>query len=225
MIRVLVTDDDSFVRKGIISLIELNSEIKVIAEAATGIEAIELVEKLKPDVILMDVRMPELDGITAAQIIKQKFPEIKMLILTTFNEMEYVQGAIEAGAVGYLLKDSSYQELVDTIVRAHKGYVQFSPGVFPKLNYDNKLTSSPILTNYTEDLQTLPPYLKALTGREKEILSLIILGRSNREISAKLFLSMQTVKNHITKILDKLNVNDRTEATKLASIYLHLLQD
>jgi DNA-binding NarL/FixJ family response regulator len=202
----------------------MSREIEIVGEAGGGIEALGMVKTLRPEMVLLDVRMPEMDGITTAFMINQKFPGIKVVILSTFNEMEYVQGAIEAGAVGYILKDNSYQEIVDTIVRAHKGYVQFSPGVFPKLNYDSKRTVLHVLTNYTEDLQTLPPYLKALTTREKEILCLIILGRTNREISDELCISMQTVKNHITKILDQLNVNDRTQATKLASIYLPLLQ-
>jgi len=226
MIKLLIVDDDAMVRNGLIALFKKNSKIEVIGEAENGIKAIEQVELLSPDLLLMDVRMPEMDGLAAGYIINQRFPEVKILIFSMLGDQEYVRRSIQFEASGYLLKDTSYQEIVQVIILVHSGSTYFGPGVFPYEKY-NKTNNNSLdfaqSTNYKEDLLELPSFLKKLTIREKEVLRLIILGYKNWQIGEKLNISPHTVKNHITRIYIHLKVNDRNEATQLASFYLPLL--
>jgi DNA-binding NarL/FixJ family response regulator len=225
MIKLLIVDDDAMVRNGLIALFKKNSKIEVIGEAENGIQAIEQVKLLSPDLLLMDVKMPEMDGLAAGYIINQKFPEVKILIFSMLGDQEYVRRSIQFEASGYLLKDTSYQEIVQVIILVHSGSTYFSPGIFPyeKWNNNNGLNFPQSTNNYKEDLLELPYFLKKLTVREKQVLCLIILGYKNWQISEKLNISPHTVKNHITRIYIHLKVNDRNEATQLASFYLPLL--
>ncbi|MGG6296879.1 response regulator [Leptolyngbya sp. AN02str] len=219
MIRVLIVDDQSLIRQGLKTLLELEPDLQILAEAEHGQEAIACVEALAkqnqlPDVILMDVRMPVMDGVAATGAIAQQFPQIKILVLTTFDDEAYVVAALQKGAVGYLLKDTPSEELAEAIRMVHKGYTQLSPGILPKLTAG--LTAAVT--------QPQPPLaLEQLTPREREVLKLIAQGASNREIAQALYISEGTVKNHVTNILGRLNLRDRTQAALFANTFLNQL--
>lgn len=211
MIRVLLVDDQSLIRQGLRALLELDAQLEVVGEAENGQTAIQLIETLYatsflPDIILMDIRMPIMDGVAATREICQNFPQIKVLVLTTFDDDEYVTAAMNYGATGYLLKDTPSEELAIAIRAVHKGYTQLAPGIVKKL-----LTPTPIQS---------PPALDELTKREMEVLRLVATGASNREIAQKLFISEGTVKNHVTNILNRLNLRDRTQAAIFANAFL-----
>lgn len=208
MIRVLLVDDQSLIRQGLRALLELDAQLEVVGEAENGQAAINLVEQLQPDVILMDIRMPIMDGVAATREICKKFPQIKVLVLTTFDDDEYVTAAMNHGATGYLLKDTPSEELAIAIRAVHKGYTQLAPGIVKKL------------LNPPTQIQSPPSALDELTKREMEVLRLIASGASNREIAQKLFISEGTVKNHVTNILNRLNLRDRTQAAIYANSFL-----
>ncbi len=215
MIRVLLVDDQSLIRQGLRALLELDAQLQVVGEAENGQTAIQVVKtlyatSLQPDVILMDIRMPIMDGVAATREICQEFPQIKVLVLTTFDDDEYVTAAMNNGAMGYLLKDTPSEELAIAIRAVDKGYTQLGPGIVKKL-----LHKFPPATK-----QSLPPILQELTPREMEVLKLIATGASNREIAQKLFISEGTVKNHVTNILNRLNLRDRTQAAIFANSFL-----
>jgi DNA-binding NarL/FixJ family response regulator len=216
MIRVLLVDDQLIIRQGIRSLLESQPEFEVVGDAENGQIAIGQVETLQPDVVLMDIRMPLMDGVAATQIICQRFAETKVLVLTTFDDNEYVLQAMRFGARGYLLKDTSAEELAHTIRYVYKGYTQFGPGLFEKAIAEFPISANPHPT-------TLPPELAELTQRERQVLRLIATGANNREIAESLFVSEQTVKNHVTNILSRLSLRDRTQAAIFASSFLSLL--
>ena len=211
MIQILVVDDQSLIRQGLKALLELDPELTVIGEAENGQIAIQLAQELHPDVILMDIRMPLMDGVAATQEILQKLPQTKVLVLTTFDDDEYVRAAIDRGAMGYLLKDTPSEELAVAIHAVHKGYTQLGPGIVKKL-----LARSPL----PPAKPSPPPVLQELTPRELEILHLIASGANNREIAQQLFISEGTVKNHVTNILNRLNLRDRTQAAIFANTFL-----
>jgi DNA-binding NarL/FixJ family response regulator len=210
-IKILVVDDQSLIRQGLKALLELDPELIVIGEAENGQIAIQLAQELHPDVILMDIRMPLMDGVAATQEILQKLPQTKVLVLTTFDDDEYVQAAIARGAMGYLLKDTPSEELAVAIHAVHKGYTQLGPGIVKKLLVKSPLPPAKPLP---------PPVLQELTPRELEILHLIASGANNREIAQQLFISEGTVKNHVTNILNRLNLRDRTQAAIFANTFL-----
>lgn len=222
MIRVLLVEDQEIVRRGLKTLLETKPDIQVIGEAGNGQQAISAVEafhvsETMPDVILMDIRMPVMDGVTATQQICQKFPGSKILVLTTFDDSQYVSEALRFGAKGYLLKDTPSEELAEVIRAIHRGYTQFGPGILEKL----MATSSVSEPSKPEEL---PPGLTELTTREREVLRMIATGASNREIAQALFLSEGTVRNHISHILTRLNVRDRTQAAIVANSCLTWLE-
>ena len=215
MIRLLLVDDQSLIRRGLRALLELEPDLEIVGEAETGQAAVEQVRLLKPDVVLLDVRMPVMDGVTATPLILQEVPQTKVLVLTTFDQDNYVAQALQRGASGYLLNDTPSEELAATIRLVHRGYSQFGPGILQKA-----------LTKVTAPTQPeLPPGFADLTPREKEVLRLIAQGASNREIAQQLFLSEGTVKNHVTSVLGRLNLRDRTQAAIFASSVLELLID
>lgn len=216
MIRVLLVDDQIIIRQGLQSLLESKPDLQVVGDAENGQQAIEQVEALKPDVVLMDVRMPIMDGVAATKTICQRFPGTKVLVLTTFDDDEYISQAMRFGAMGYLLKDTPSEELAQAIRSVHKGYTQFGPGLFEK-------AISNFLTSTQAQPTRLPPELEELTPRERDVLHLIATGASNREIAEALYISERTVKNHITSILSRLNLRDRTQAALFASSFLPLL--
>jgi DNA-binding NarL/FixJ family response regulator len=216
MIKVLLVDDQSLIRQGLKALLELESDLEIIGEAENGKIAIQIVEKLHPDVVLMDIRMPVMDGVAATKEICQRFPEVKVLVLTTFDDDEYVSQALKFGAMGYLLKDTPSEELANAIRTVKKGYTQLAPGLVEKIMAKvTTPTPSP----------SLPANWAELTPREKEVLRLIAGGASNKEIAKALYISEGTVKNHVTNILNRLNLRDRTQAAILANTYLPLLND
>ncbi len=205
MIQLLLVDDQGIIREGLRSLLEAKTDLRIVGEAENGQMAVELALSLKPDVVLMDVRMPIMDGVAATRILMEKAPDIKVLVLTTFDDDEYVTQAIRCGAKGYLLKDTPSTELADAIRAVHKGYTQFGPGLIEKT-----LGGSPSMLEP-------PPEFAQLTPREQEVLQLIAKGCSNREIAEQLYISERTVKNHVNSVLRRLNLRDRTQVAILAS--------
>ncbi len=218
MIKVLLVDDQSLIRQGLRALLELEPDLEIVGEAENGEQAINFVAQFQPDVILLDIRMPIMDGVAATQEIQKRFAKTKILVLTTFDDDEYVSAALKNGAMGYLLKDTPSEELAVAIRAVHKGYTHLGPGIVKKL-----------LTQFSHVAPTqsppVPSSLTELTPREKEVLRLIATGASNREIAQELYISEGTVKNHVTNILNRLNLRDRTQAAIWANTYLSYLNE
>jgi DNA-binding NarL/FixJ family response regulator len=222
VVRVLVVDDQRLMRDGIASLLEMQEAIEVVGTASNGQEALEKAVSLRPDVILMDVRMPVMDGVVATGQVRSKLPSCRILMLTTFDDDEYVIAALQAGASGYLLKDLPAPDLASAVRAVYKGIYQLDPVVASKViaslsrlqtidsakqSVSVSSTSSPM-----SNAGTPSPRLADLTGREVEVLRLIAKGATNREIAERLVISEGTVKNHISNILSRLGLRDRTQA-------------
>lgn len=205
-IRVLLADDQALFREGLDTLLSIHKDIEVVGQASNGLEAVDLALKLHPDVILMDMQMPILNGIGATRRLKQSLPECRVIMLTTFNENETIFDALRAGAVGYLLKDVGSAQLAESIRATSKGESILDPSVAAKVVAEFSRVSSMVSAT---GLEMLP---EPLSEREVELLGLIASGLSNKEISETLFITEGTVKNHITHILGKLGVRDRTQA-------------
>ncbi|MBH8562350.1 response regulator transcription factor [Nostoc sp. CENA67] len=218
MIKLLLVDDQSLIRQGLKALLELEPDIEVAGEAENGENAIDLVEQLQPDVVLMDIRMPVMDGVAATREIQKRFVGVKILVLTTFDDDAYVTAALQNGAIGYLLKDTPSEELAVAIRAVYKGYTQLGPGIVKKL-----LTQ--FSTMPSTQATSVPSNLAELTPREKEVLRLIATGASNREIAQQLYISEGTVKNHVTNILNRLDLRDRTQAAIIANTFLSYLNE
>lgn len=225
MISLLLVDDQTLVRQGFRVLLEAHEDIQVVGEAENGTQAIQQVEALHPDIVLLDVRMPEMDGVAAVQAICQQFDDVNVLMLSTFDDAEYLHRAIRFGAIGYLLKDTNAEELVQAIRMACQGYTQFGPGLLQQaigcIQWES--VDLPPAT-FSNSLIQLPPELQKLTKREQEVLCHIITGETNRQIAEALFISERTVKNHVTSILSRLNLPGRVQAAMFASPFLPLLQ-
>jgi NarL family two-component system response regulator LiaR len=203
-IRVLVVDDHTIIRKGMKAVLELAPDIKIIGEAGNGLEALQQAEKLHPDVILMDLVMPEMDGIEATRQIKALQSEVRILVLTTFTGEELIFPAIKAGALGYQLKDSSPEALVEAIRQVYRGEPSLHPIIARKV-LQELLTPS-----------EKPPTSDPLTQREVEVLRLIAQGFENKEIAEKLVISEATTRTHVSNILSKLHLASRTQAALYA---------
>jgi len=199
-IRVLIVDDHSVVRQGLRMFLAMDSELEVVGEALDGKDAISQVEELSPDVVLMDLVMPEMDGIEATRIICKSYPEVEVIALTSVLEDQAIIKAIRAGAIGYLLKDTEAHELRRAIKNAATGKVQLSPQIAARL---------------MQDLRT-PESHEKLTQREEEVLILVAKGKSNKEIGEALYLSIPTVKTHVSNILRKLSLQGRMQAALYA---------
>lgn len=209
-IRVLIVDDHPMVRQGLHTFLELHQEIEVVGEAADGLQAVEQVCQLQPDVVLMDLVMPHLDGIAATRQIRSFSPTTQVLALTGFAEDDKVFPAIEAGALGYLLKDVNPDDLVKAIQAAQRGEVPLHPNITKKLMQQVAARAGqPPTIERTEVGET---DLAELTERELEVLRLIATGLNNREIAQRLIISEKTVKTHVSNILTKLHLADRTQA-------------
>jgi len=206
-IKIILVDDQMLFREGLSTLLSVHDDIEVVGEAENGAEAIKLVAKLKPDVVLMDVRMPILDGVAATRKLNQDHPKSRVIMLTTFDDDEYVFEGLRAGAVGYLLKDVPSKKLVEAIRAAAKGESFLQPSVAAKVVAEFMRMSGN--TAVSPPQQSL---IDPLSNRELEILNLVASGASNREIATSLFIAEGTVKNHVTNILGKLGVRDRTQA-------------
>ena len=199
-IKIVIADDHKIVREGLRMFLNLDPELEIVGESSTGLEALELCRVLKPDVVLMDILMPEMDGITATMAIRKEVPETEVLALTSVLDTGAVVGAIKAGAIGYMLKDADADELCRAIHAAAAGQVQLSPKAAERL-----------LTNVR-----MPITEETLTGRENEVVRLIASGKSNKEIALTLNISETTVKTHVSKILAKLNLSSRTQVALFA---------
>ncbi|MEM8722215.1 MAG: response regulator transcription factor [Cyanobacteria bacterium P01_G01_bin.39] len=212
MIRILLADDQPLFREGLIALLSLASDLEIVGEANHGQEAIALAQHLQPDVILMDVRMPICNGVEATRKIHIAYPWIQILVLTTFDEDEYVFQSLEAGALGYLLKSTPAKQVAIAIRNIRSGYSQLGPTIAPKVFAQIKSSTSVNRQNYRD----------LFNQRELEILQLLGLGKSNQEIALDLHLAEGTVKNHMTNIFGQLEVRDRTQAALWA--HRNLLQ-
>jgi DNA-binding NarL/FixJ family response regulator len=197
----LLVDDQDLIRRGLTALLTTDPNLEVVGEAGNGEEAVTLVAQLNPDVVLMDVRMPVTDGVSGTRQICQRFPTTKVLMLTTFDDQEYVAQALQAGASGYLLKDTPFEELTQAIYLVHKGYTQIGPGLATKVLVHPAPVAQP------ENIETWV----ALSEREKDIVRLVAQGYNNREIAQSLHIAEKTVKNYITNILNQLDLRDRTQ--------------
>ena len=220
-IRVLLVDDQALIREGLTIILDAQPDIKVAGQAADGQEAVGLAVQLQPDVILMDIKMPRMDGIKATRRIKEDLPETPIVILTTYAEDELVFEGIRAGALGYLLKDITRDQLVEAVRGASRGEAQIAPAIAAQVLAEFQRMSNVLRptrqtpTPTAEATADLPP-MEALTPREETILRLLTEGLTNAGIAARLHLSEGTVKNHVSEILSKLHANDRTHAVVLA---------
>jgi DNA-binding NarL/FixJ family response regulator len=205
MIKVLIADDQRLVREGISSLLSIQDGLTVVGIACDGKEAVERATELNPDVILMDVRMPVMDGVEATAVLRQRLPDCRVLMLTTFDDEQYVVEALRAGANGYLLKDLPAADLAQAVRMAHAGVHQFDPSA------TGRLIAALGRPPEKSEVDT------RLTAREVEVLRLIAGGATNREIARRLVVSEGTVKNHVSSILSRLGLRDRTQA----AIYAH----
>jgi DNA-binding NarL/FixJ family response regulator len=220
-IRVLLVDDQTLLRESFRRLLELEGgNLRVVGAAGDGQEALALTERLAregiaPDVVLMDVRMPRMDGVQATRQLLVRFPRTRVMMLTTFDDEEYVVEGLRAGATGYLLKDASADQLIEAIHAVHRGEAPLQPSVAAKLVA--RLAHTPVVSApapVSPSPSAMAPMLPGteLTEREREILALIARGQSNREIGETLFITEGTVKNHVSNILSKLGLRDRTQA-------------
>ena len=215
MIKVLLVDDQTLVRQGIRLLLEIEADIQVVGQAANGREAVQQVETLRPDVVLMDVRMPEMDGIQATQVLTERFPEVGVIILTTFDDDEIVFEGIKAGARGYLLKDVSSEEMAEAVRKVAAGGALIQPRITRKVlaEFSRMAAGGAEKPTAKGPSGTRPqPLADPLTEREQEVLRALAGGLSNREIAERLVITEGTVKNHVSNLIDKLGVRDRTQA-------------
>jgi DNA-binding NarL/FixJ family response regulator len=205
-IRVLLVDDQALFREGLETLLSVHKDIQVVGQASNGRDAVEIAAKVHPDVVLMDVRMPILDGVRATRLLKEAQPQCRVIVLTTFDDDEYIFDALRTGAAGYLLKDVASARLVEAIRATARGESILEPSVAAKVIAEFTRVSSMVPSAQMEQL------VEPLSERELEILSWIARGASNKEIADQLFIAEGTVKNHVTHILGKLGVRDRTQA-------------
>jgi DNA-binding NarL/FixJ family response regulator len=204
--KILICDDQAVIRDGLELLLNLEKDFQVVALAQDGAQAIDLAAEKSPDLVLMDLKMPGMNGIEATRQIRSRFPQIKILVLTTYDDDEWVFDAIRAGADGYLLKDTPREQIISAVRGTFLGKSYIDPGVAGKLLHQvssNQKQPSSLLTD-------------RLTDRETDVLRLLAKGLNNNEIASQLHLSEGTVRNHVSAILDKLNVSDRTQAAVIA---------
>jgi two-component system, NarL family, response regulator LiaR len=201
VIRVMLVDDHAMVRRGLATFMKAYEDLELAGEAESGETAIKLCEKAHPDVILMDMMMPDMNGAVATRKIREQFPKVQVIALTSFKEEQLVKSALEAGAIGYLLKDVSADDLVKAIRAAHEGRATLSPEAAQALVH---AANQPPAPGYD------------LTERERGVLALMVEGLNNTQIAGRLFVSSSTIKSHVSSILSKLGVTSRTEAVALA---------
>ena len=212
MIKVLIADDQEIMREGLKMLLNIDNEVKIVESACNGREAYTKAKICNPDIILMDMKMPEMDGAEATALIKAELPEIKIIVLTTFNDDEYIYKSLKSGASGYLLKDANPDTIISAIKTVFHGGSIIQPDVAAKLiNQFAKLANSE--RNQKANTDSLNDYnrIDCLTEREIKICTLLAEGLNNKEIGNSLYISEGTVKNHITNILNKLELRDRTQ--------------
>lgn len=200
----MIADDHSMIREGLKNLLELDGDIQVIAEAENGIDCLNKLENCSPDVLLLDINMPEMNGLEVLENLKSQKKKNKVLVLTVHNEVEYLMKAVDIGVNGYLLKDSESAELKKAIVSVYNGETYIQPSLIPSLN-------SKMIERSIDDDK-----IRNLTNRELEVLKLLSVGMFNKEIAEDLSISERTVKNHVSNIFKKLDVTDRTQAAVFA---------
>lgn len=216
MIKIIIVDDQVLFAETLKMVLESRSpEMKVIGLAHTGSQAVEMTGALNPDIVLMDVRMPEMDGVLATRIIHTKYPEVRILVLTTYDDDEYIVDALRYGAVGYILKNIAPDKLIDCITAIKNGNVLISPEVAKKL-VDHAAGPHAASSEKTASEASADLWYDILSRREREILRLLANGLDNKQIADKLSLADQTVKNHISVIYSKLGVHDRVKLAMLA---------
>ena len=212
MIKIMIVDDQPLVREGLGTLLGLRPEIEVVGMAGDGTEALKKALELQPDIVLMDIRMPTTNGVEGTKLIKERLPDVKVLILTTFNDSEFVFDALEEGASGYLLKDMPTDTIAQAILTVHHGGVvlpkEFTSQVLPELRMKNH-----------DKPAELPNDLRELSDREREVLMHLGQGMNNKEIADTLFITEGTVKNHVSNVIQKLGLRDRTQAAIFAVRY------
>lgn len=208
-IRILIADDHSIIRRGLRTLFSRNPGFTVTAEAGDGREAVEQVRKKRPDIAILDVSMPGMTGIEATRIIREEFPEVRVLILTIYDSEEYVYQMVRAGANGYVLKDASSKELFDAVRAVHAGERFFSPGI-------SRIMIEQFVRRARSGPEVRPAAAQELTPREVEVLRLIAAGLTNPKIAARLFLSVKTVNTHRTNIMNKLNIHETAGLVRYA---------
>ena len=209
-VRLVVVEDQLLVRRGIVELLEPEEEVEVVGEAADGVEALRQIPRLKPDVALVDARMPRMDGIELIRRLSEEHPQVAAIVLTTFDDDEYVFGGLRAGAKGYLLKDTSPEDLVSAIKKASRGETVLGSPVASRLVAE--LARSPLPAGDEPEADS-----EVLSGREIEVTKLVGQGATNAEIAATLYISEGTAKNNVSKILRKLGLRDRTQLALYAA--------
>ncbi len=217
MIRIMLVDDQKLFIKSLKRVIEsIAEDMEVIAIAYDGNEALKLMELRLPEILLLDVRMPGMDGVDTARVVAEKYPEVQVVMLTTFDDDNYVKEALKYGVVGYILKDIEPKDLISCIRAINSGSVLISPSVASKLfnQIQHFESRDKIGVNTVED--PIPPWMKSLSLREREVLKLIAKGLTNRQIADKLFIAEQTVRNHVSIIYSKLGVHNRISTMQLA---------
>jgi DNA-binding NarL/FixJ family response regulator len=226
-IRVLVADDQALIRRGMTLMLSVESDMEVVGQASDGVEAVEMAQRLRPDVVLMDLHMPRKGGVAATREIMLSLPDTHVLVLTTLDAEETVFEAIRAGAHAYLLKDASEEELLETVRAVHRGESRLTPQIARKVMDQFRRLGSPIeassagtsasgpaassKASAAAQAQSAASVAETLSDKEEKILSLIAEGRSNKQIAAAVFLAEGTVKNYVSRIMEKLHANTRTE--------------
>jgi DNA-binding NarL/FixJ family response regulator len=215
-IKVMIADDQRLMREGLKTILDLEQDLSIVQLAENGKDTLEKIAYAKPDVILMDIRMPVMDGVECTRIIKQQYPEVKVIILTTFDDDEYIIEALKNGAAGYILKDLSSEKLISAIRDAYNGNSIMQPEIAAKvISLITGVTKEQVHSNAAGEYK----YAEELTDREKDVLRLVGKGMSNTEIAKNLYISEGTVKNYISNLYSKLDVNDRSKLTLFAIEY------
>ncbi|EEM01399.1 hypothetical protein bmyco0001_1910 [Bacillus mycoides DSM 2048] len=208
----MIVDDQSLIRDGLAMILNLRPELEVVGTASDGDEVVQKVKQLQPEIILMDIRMPRMNGVEGTRLVREKFPYIKVLMLTTFSDSELIFEALEQGASGYLLKDMETDAIAQAILTVYSGGVVLPQDITAQIIEELKKTKVAVECNP-------PEQLKQLTEREVDVLRAIGLGLNNKEIAEKLFITEGTVKNHVSNLISKLELRDRTQAAIYAVRY------
>ncbi|PWK15852.1 response regulator [Tumebacillus permanentifrigoris] len=217
MIRVMVVDDQRLMRDGLKTILSLEDQLEVVGTASDGRQAFELAKQLRPDVVLMDIRMPCVDGVTGTRLIREQLPETKVLILTTFSDSELIFEALDEGASGYLLKEMPTEEIVEAIHTVYQGGMMLPPDITAQVVSELKRVREQqaafaLIPDPAKQVVAQPAWIEELTDREREVLRLLGFGLNNREIADRLAITEGTTKNHVSSIISKLHLRDRTQA-------------